>query len=312
MRSKVVNILSKHYDKQWKLLKQLKPTSKEKEVTKLRIWESIQDSSESSTYNSPFIQWKSILATCLFFLICGGVWLFFQQESKVQHSTNESTIDYPQFTWKLNDVYNKKSKGGLALFQKNNSVQVGTVNEVTEEEMKILIHSLSISVEKKLEHFPYPTLMYIEHVKMPDVAIRYHFFITLQEGKYLHFSFDSPKLEHADIFTAISTLQIKGIKPYIHNTQLYVTHGYGKMIYPVGLQPISISANKEVYHWENVSSESYNSYLIKITEGMGNWKKKSTKKGSHSFVSRDGNEIVTITKKEKTLTYEYFYPNYND
>ncbi|MGE8203263.1 hypothetical protein ACQKP0_01675 [Heyndrickxia sp. NPDC080065] len=300
--------MSKHYDNQWKLLQHLKPTIEEKEVTRSRIWKSMQDSPESSASNTPFFLWKSILATCLFFFICGGFWLFFQQESKVQHSGNESTIEFTQFSWKLSDVYSKKSEGGLALFQINKSMQVGSVNEVTEKEMNEIINSLPMFVEEKLEHFPYPTSMYIEHVKMMDVVIRYHFFITLPEGKYLHFTFDYPKLEYADIFTAISTLRIKGMEPYIYHNQLYVTHGYGKMIFPVGIQPISISSNKEVYHWENVSSELYNSYLEKITEGLGNWKKKSTKNGSDTFVSRDGNEVVTITREGKTITYEFFYP----
>lgn len=305
-----MNILSKHYDDQWKQLQQLKSTKEEKERAKIRILNSIQVPTKIPSHSKPFFQWKSILATCLLFLICGGFWLLIQQESSQErNSSQEIKFDYTQFNWQLNDVYSKKTKNGLSLYRKNNSLRLGTVNEVTKSEMNKIINHLPISVEEKLEHFPYPTKMYIEHVKMMDVAIRYHFFITIPDQHIIHFTFDYPKIEYADIFIAISTLQYKGISPYIHSEQLYVKHGYGKMIFPVDLKPISISSNKEVYHWENASSKSYKAYLEKITGELGNYKKKSTKNGTNTFVSTDGNEIVTISREGKTITYEFFYPN---
>lgn len=304
-------MLSENFDDQWKLLQQLRPTSNQKEALRTRILESIQNSPTSISHNS-FFQWKSILATCLLFLICGGFLLFTLQESTQRNSSKETLSDYTQFSWKLNDVYSKKSEDGLTLYRKDNPMQVGTVQQVTKEEMNNSINSLPMSANEKLEHFPYQTSMYIEHVKTMDVSIRYHFFISLSDQNMVHFTFDYPKLEYAEIFNAISTLQFNGKDPYIYNDQLYVTHGYSNMIFPVGLAPISISSSKEVYHWKDASFKSYYAYLEKIDGGQGNWKKEATKKGSDTFVSGDGNEVVTITKEEKTITYEFFYPNRGD
>lgn len=305
----MVNKLSNHYDDQWKLLQKLKPTNEEKEITRMRIWQTIQASSPKITRTSPFFSWKNLLATCLFFLICGGFWLIFQQENKVQHSVTEKGINSNQISWKLEDMYSKKSNDGLAFYRKNQTEKVGSVHEVTEEKRKEIIQNHAMFVEEQMENFPYPTSMYIEHVKQMNVALRYHFFIPLENQKYFHFTFDYPKLEYAEIFTVISTLRIKGMEPNNYPKQLYVNHGYGKMLFPINLQPISISANKEVYNWESGSTEAFNEYIKKITEQKGIWKKKSTTKDSHTFESIDGNEIITITIKGKTITYEFNYPN---
>jgi hypothetical protein len=301
-----VGMLSKHFDDQWKLLQQLKPTSNQKEAMRKRIWESIQHHPDRS--RKSFIPWKNILATGFLLLICGSFLLFLLLESTQPQFSEGMSIGDKQFSWDLKDVYSKNTDHGLALYREGQAaVQVGAVQQITEEEMNRIIHSVPMFVYKKLENFPYPTSMYIEHVKMMDVLIRYHFFIPLTDEKVIYFTFEYPKLDHAEIFQAVSTLRIEGIKPYTDTDQLYVTHGYGTLIYPVGLEPISISPNKEVYHWEGASIEAFNAYIKKIEEG--HWEKKATTNQSHTFVSASGNEEVTITIEGETITYEFFYPN---
>ncbi|QFT89627.1 hypothetical protein FIU87_13280 [Bacillus sp. THAF10] len=302
-------MLSENYhDDQWKLLKQIKSTSYQKETIRTRILDSIQNSTSNTSSKSYFL-WKSMLATCLLFVIFGGFLLLTLSESGQRNSSKETLSEEIQFSWDLKDVYNKESHNGLSLYREDNPMQVGTVQQVTNEEMNNIIKSIPMYTNEKLEHFPYQISMYIEHVKTMDVAIRYHFFISLSDQNTIHFTFDYPKLEYAEIFTAISTLKFNGKDPYRYNQQLYVTHGYGNLLFPVGLEPISISPGKEVYHWEGATFESFNAYLGKLEEDQGNWKKEATSKESDTFVSRDGNEVVTITRDEKTITYEFFYPN---
>lgn len=298
--------LGKHYDDQWKQLQQFQPPSYEKDQIKQRIWQTIQ---EEPVKKLPriFPPLKGLVMTCLLILICGSfLWLIFQQSGEPQTAANPS-IDYENFSWGLEDVYSKKADEGLELFQEKQSVPVGTVKEVTEEEMKTITAKLSMFVEKELEHFPYPTTMYIEHVKMMDTVQRYHFFIPDKE-KWIYFTFDYPKLEYAEIFHAMSTLTFDGKKPYSHDEQLYVNHGYGSMLFPVGLKPYSITSYKEIYYWDEGSDKAYSKYIETILSS-GGWERKAFGGKSHTFVSVDGNEVVSITWNGKELIYEFDYPN---
>lgn len=297
-------MLSKHFDdEQWKLLQGVRPTRAQKEVMRKRILESIHTPPARVSH----FQWKSIAAACLLFLICGSFLFFIFQENTPSTTSGEMVFDEELIRWNLNDVYAEKSGDDLELYKKDQTVTVGVAEQVAVEEMSKIIKGAPMYVEKELENFPYPTHMYIEHVKMMDVALRYHFFIEVPGQPSIHFSFDYPKLEHADILRAISTLQLKGIKPYKHKDPLYVNHGYGLMIFPIELEPISISSSKEVYHWEDASFKVFADYLEKIEQG--GWKKTSNNERSHTFESGDGNEVVTITIDGKTITYEFFYPN---
>jgi hypothetical protein len=297
-------MLSKHFeDDQWKLLQQVRPTRNQKEAMRTRILESIQ-TPPSRVSN---FQWKGIVAACLLFLICGSFLLFIFQENTPSTSTGEMKMDQDLFSWKLDDVYGKKSGDGLDLYRKDQTVTVGVAEQVAAEKMSKIIKSAPMHEDQELENFPYPTHMYIEHVKMMDVALRYHFFIEVPGQPYIHFSFDYPKLEYAEIFTAMSTLQLKGIKPNKHNDPIYVKHGYGEMLFPVEIQPISISSSKEVYRWESASFKAFTAYLEKIEQD--GWKKIFTNDQSHTFESGNGNEVVTISLEGKTITYEFYYPN---
>jgi hypothetical protein len=299
--------LNNHFDDQWKALQQFKPTRNQKDAIRSRIKQSIEGHPLKSV-PTRMIQWKSILSACLLFLICGSfLWMLLKDESFTRNA-NQPEINIGSFTWELDEVYAGKSDTGFAIYRKNKPLQVGTLHEVTEVEMNKILQSSAMFVHEQLDHFPYPTEMYIEHKKMMDVALRYHFFIPLTEEKWAHFTFDYQQLEFAEIFQVMATLEIKGMKPYEHDEQLYVKHGYGSMIYPVGLNPISISAQKEVYHWEKASLKAFNNYLENIHKSK--WKGKPSESWRRvTFVSQDGNQEVTIILEGKKLTYEFFYPN---
>lgn len=160
---------------------------------------------------------------------------------------------------------------------------------------------------KNFKYFPYKTSMNIEHVKMPEVSIRYHFFIQLTEDELIHFSFDYPKIEHASVFAAMSSLEIKGFESYTHAKQLYVTHGYGTMIFPVGLKPVSISTFKEVYEWEGVTQRLFNQYTHDILNE--NWELEFKNDNTRRFISIDGNEVITISLEGDEIQYDFYYPN---
>lgn len=298
--------MKNHFDDQWKELQQFKPAGNQKDAMRTRLKQSIEDPSKSVP--TRMIQWKSILSACLLFLICGSfLWMLLKDESFTRNA-DQPEINIGSFTWELDEVYADKSDTGFAFYRKNKPSQVGTVNEVTEVEMNKILQSSAMFVHEELDHFPYPTEMYIEHKKMMDVALRYHFFIPLTEEKWAHFTFDYQQLEFAEIFQVMATLEIRGIKPYKHEEQLYVKHGYGSMIYPVGLKPVPTSQNKEKYYWEMSSNKPYNNYLNEIEE-TGVWKKKSANGNTHVFISADGNVEVTIDFNGKDISYEYIYHN---
>ncbi|WHY75322.1 hypothetical protein QNH20_14320 [Neobacillus sp. WH10] len=305
-------MVNKHFEDKWELLKQLGSTNIQKDAIRKRIQESIHHR-PSKTSSMKFHQWKSITAVSLLFVIFGGFLFMLVKEYPKQNNSSNYTIDYESFSWKLGGVTSKKTGDSLELYHKNDSIPFGTVSEVTEAEMNTIINSKPMFVNKELEHFPYKTFMYIEHVKMQDVAIRYYFFIPLTKEKWIQYTFDYPKIEYGDIFQAMSSLELKGKKPYHHDGALYVTHGYGRMIYPVDLEPISITSNKnEVYRWIGASTKAYNQYLEKILHSNGNWQKESGEGLSNTFVSVDGNEVITISLNGNELTYEYFYPNQDE
>ncbi|MFD2445431.1 hypothetical protein ACFSO7_15810 [Bacillus sp. CGMCC 1.16607] len=303
--------MNNQFEDRWKQLQQIEPTRNQKDALRARIRISIQEH-PSSTISKRMIQWKSIVSVCLLLLVCGGLlWALLQDGKQPQpHLAVQPENEDVYFSWKLDDVYAEKKEEGWAILRKNKPLQVGSVNEVTEEEMKRIISSSPMFVDEKLEHFPYPTEMYIEHMKRMNVALRYHFFIPINEGNWVHFTFDYHQLEFAEIFQAMASLQIKGMEPYIHNEQLYVKHGYGRMIYPVGIQPISILPNKETYTWENASLRAYNEYLEKVLSS-GIWQKKSIGNDllPNTFVSIDGNQEITIILEGNKLTYEFVYYN---
>lgn len=309
MKKKVVNVLNNQFDDQWKQLKHLKPTQKEKDALKARLWHSLKNQSINRSPKRSF-QWKALLSSCLFVLICSGfIWKVIS-DGTGPHTTEPRNAEEHvsmdnKFSWKAKDVHIEKSSKGWEIYSQDSSNIVGIIEVVTEGEMKGITTGLAMFVEEELENFPYPTTMNIEHVKMMDTAIRYHFFIPIENEKFAHFSFDYPKLEHAEIFQAMGTLKIEGISPKQSKEPIYVKHGYGAMIFPVGLEPISLSPGEEKYHWEEASFTSYYQYLDKISEGY--WKRESTKGATTTFVSGNGMEIVSITLKDKNLIYEFTY-----
>ncbi|MBY0123031.1 hypothetical protein [Bacillus sp. S/N-304-OC-R1] len=302
--------LKNRYDIQWEQLKHIQPSQKEKDALRARLLHTLKNESMENKPKKRY-QWTGLLASCLFLLICGGgIWKVVSdgilQNQTIPRNANEQGAPInDEFSWKLKNARIEKSAIGWNIISDKTSSKVGEISVITQEEMEDITSSLPMFVDEKLEGFPYPMTMYIEHVKMMDTAIRYHFFVPIQDEKIAHFSFDYPKVEHAEIFQAMATLNIAGLTPSEKNEQLYVKHGYGSMLFPVGLDPISISSNEERYRWEYASTANYQMYLDKISSGY--WKKESSKGTRTTLVSADGRQIVTITLEDSDLLYEFTY-----
>ncbi|WP_026672992.1 hypothetical protein [Alkalihalobacterium bogoriense] len=299
--------MSKHYDEPWEQLQQVRSTKEQKETTRTKILKTLEAHTVYRDHRNHYPM-KSIVATTIFFMISGVfLWLILLESGQLQ-TAYEEPIGTELFTWKLDDVYPEKSDDGMLLYRKGNPVEVGAVKEVTEEEKNEIVTSLSMHVEETLGNFPYPGTMYIEHVKM-DVSLRYHFFMAFTDEKWIHITFDYPQLEYAEIFYAMSTIEFKGKEPYVHGEQLYVTHGYGDLLYPVGLEPVSISLEKEIYHWSNASSKLYYDYLGKVVDGPGNWQQTTVDGLTHTFVHGRWGTELTITLDENEIIYEFVNHN---
>jgi hypothetical protein len=297
--------LNNHFDDNWKILKQIKPAAYKKEAIRNRITHSISTKTNERSVLRIF-EWKNVMLTSLFLLISAGILFQLQLNYQKQETPVSSASMNGQFTWKVANIHGEESVDGYAFYKEGSSLPVGYADIVTEEEQKRITSTGAMYVEKKLEHFPYPTNLYIEHVKMTDVSLRYHFFVNAA-NKTTHFSFDYPKLEYAEIFHLIATLQFKDQKPYIHDEQLYATHGYDTLPFPVGLKPVEKYGHTEKYLWEKASLKEYNNYLNKI-KSTGEWEEKSRVGSSHIFASSTGYEAVKITLNGKEIGYEFTYP----
>ncbi|MHC0039111.1 hypothetical protein [Pseudoneobacillus sp. C159] len=296
---------SSPFDYQWKELQKFKPTPFEKATTRTRLEKTILNPkvSKKTSY------WQSILATGLLFFILGSfLWALLENSQQQIAGQPEEIIKV--ISWDLPDTEVRKAENdGWAIFRKNKPLQVGAINKVTLTEKNTIAATSAMFVEENLENFPYPTQMYIEHKKMENVALRYHFFIPLMDETWLHFTFDYNQLEFAEIFQAMATLNIKGKNPIKHQGQLYVKHGYGTLPYPVGIKPISINPHKEIYLWERGAPDIISEYYKKIQE---HYELVSTTTNSRTFISADGIQEVTITIKNKELTYDFVYHHQED
>ena len=303
----MVSILNNYNDEQWKLLKQLRSSQSKKVALKARLSESIRNHSNIHLPTRSY-QWNALFATCIFILICSGFIYKMIQKGEVPQTAMLHPIEMGEVSWDLRDVFTKKISDGWEIYRKNGDVPVGAINVISEEEKDRLSGQLPMFVKTELKSFPYETIMNIEHVKTMDTIQRYHFFIPVGDGKMAHFTFDYPKLEYAEIFHAMKTLIIDGIEPNNEAAELYVNHGYGQMIYPVGIEPISITPNKEIYHWEEATLAKFKAYLEEITKGtIIHWKRESDNGNTTTFVSANEKEIVNITLDGNRLIYEFVY-----
>ncbi|WP_066304790.1 hypothetical protein [Bacillus sp. FJAT-29814] len=300
--------MNRHFDEQWKMLREIGSTDSQKAAVKGRVLHSIQNG--QSKRRMAFLGWKGFLAVASLLVVFSSFLYMVMGNNPHPQNAVHYSLDHEFFSWKLEDVKSQNTGDHLELFRKDNSVPFGTVSILTEEEKSQFVHSKSMFVERELENFPYKMTMYIEHVKM-DVALRYYFYIPIEDEdkNWLQFTFDYPTLQYSEIFWAMATLELKGKEPSIHSEPLYVAHGYGTLPFPIDLKPISITSHKEVYRWEGASFSAYDNYLKKILEGALYVKKDSGTGNSNTIVSKDGNEIVSITLDGNKLTYEFSYPN---
>lgn len=296
---------NRQFEDRWDLLKQVSSTDAQKDAIRKRLQASIQ-SRPAKNYPTKLHYWKGVIAAALLIIIFGGLMLSFIEELPTQKQFGQYTIEGDFFNWELDDVTSKKSNEGLELYHKNDSIPFGNVREVSEEEKNNIVYSKPMHVNEELENFPYQMSMFIEHVKR-EVAIRYYFFIPMEKEKWLMYTFDYPHIEYADIFRAMSTLEIAGKKPYRHSGPLFITHGYDRQLYPVDLKPISVTVEHELYYWEGASDLAYRQLIRKMEDDKIYWRKDSEDRLSTTFVST--NEIVTvrISLNGNELTYDYVY-----
>ena len=304
--------MNNQFDDQWKVLKSIRPETKEKDALRARLWQTLNSQSVSSKpKSSP--QWTALAASCLFFLICGGViWKLVFDGIHSNPAGHGNVAEQPiemegDYVFGMKGITIKRSEDGWDIISEKSANKVGTILEVSEEERNRITGSLPMYEEEELEYFPYPMTMYIEHVKTMDTALRYHFFIPIEKEKQAHFTFDYPKLEHAEIFQAMAALKIAGIAPAETKDPLYVKHGYQKLLFPVGIEPVSISSDEEIYYWEKASLANYQQYLEENSSNFLRWNREQINDTSTTLTSADGREIVTITLENKNLKYEFTY-----
>ncbi|WP_210366077.1 hypothetical protein [Bacillus sp. REN3] len=308
--------MSNPFHEDWKSLQQFRTSAEDKNTLKHKIRLSLRNQN-IETSRKKRLDWKNLVLTCLFLLISGGILSQLPDSvpkelepgSKTNATVGSGFVHKGSFSWEPGSVTSKKIKDGYAIYHNDASVQVGKITEVSENEQQKIVYSKPISFEKEYQHFPYPTHMYIEHVKMADVVLRYHFFVVAA-NKTFHFSLDYPKLDHSDIFSMMATLVYSEQKPYIHHEPLFVTHGYDDLPYPVGLKVERQDGENVEYLWEEASQKAFTLYIEKIEETGRIEINKGT--GSHTFESQDGNQIVKLTLDGKQLTYEFSYPNRED
>ncbi|CAM3997398.1 hypothetical protein [Mesobacillus thioparans] len=299
--------MNKFSDEQWESLKKLIPSDCERDRIRMNIRSSIRNSKAQSKKQRIF-DLKNVVLTSLFLLLSAGLLFQVQNYDQREDKASQSqAVKEFSLNWDLDTVHTEKSREGYDFYKKGESEKVGFAEFVNDRKKKEILSSKAMNFEKELQNFPYPTKLYIEHVKMMDVSLRYHFFVEAA-NKTLYFSFDYPKLEYADIFQIIGSLDLKNPAPNHHDEPLYVTHGYGYLPYPVGLRPAEIDGVTEKYIWDRGTDQNMKDYLDKI-QATGVWKHTGGEGPSYNFESADGKEVVKITRKEKELTYQYSYPD---
>jgi hypothetical protein len=297
-------------EQNWAVLKSFTPGEEERNRMRDNIKASIRAQTGHKEKDGRFA-WKNLLYTAIFLIISGGLLVQLQQHDQYPERPGESqNVGDFNLSWDLDSVYSEKNANGFVFFEEGNPEQVGMAEFVNVGEKEKLLNTKAINTEKEMANFPYPTSLYIEHVKMMDVSLRYHFFVKVGK-ETMHFSFDYPKLEYAEIFQLISSLDFINLQPYQHDEQLYVTHGYGSFPYPVGLRPLELSGNTETYMWDKGIPQNANDYIENI-RASGLWKQIKGAGSSYTFESTDRSEIVKISLQGKEITYEFSYPNKED
>lgn len=302
--------MKKHSEENWDLLRSVTPGEEERNRMRNKIRSSIRTQAGQKEKHRIF-ELKNIILTALFLFISAGLLIQLQKHDQYSDGPSQShAVNDFSLNWDLQSIYSEKNEDGYAFIKKGSPDPVGIAEFVTDSEKNKIINTRAMNTAKELENFPYPTSLYIEHVKMMDVSLRYHFFVeTGQET--MHFIFDYPKLEYAEIYQIMSSLDFNEPKPYRHDEQLYVTHGYGILPYPVGLSPVELNGNTEKYVWEHGSPEQINDYIQRI-KSTGIWKLNKAGSSSYTFEAADRSEVVNISINGKEITYEYSYPNIED
>jgi hypothetical protein len=302
-----MGLKGQYEDHKWDALRELVPDNNESVQLKRRVMQSLR---KGSFPRRKFFRTGSIvMAACFLFIACVSMLFLLQQESEMPEDASFIMLDGHSYSWNLSGTKVKTSSGEVEFFRDVNGkeTKAGFGKTVTEQEMNSIILSSPMYVKQELEHFPYKTMMYIEHVKMMDTALRYHFFIQPEGEDWVYFTFDYPKFEYAEIFQAVAGLKFKSVEPYIHPEPLYVRHGYGELLYPVGLTPVSISSGDEKYRWGEASSDNLSDYFKALETSPEGWVKQEAAGNAHHFISSSGLMEVTIRLEGNILTYMIHY-----
>lgn len=291
--------MNKHDEQTWSTLRDRRMSPAQKDRIRRRIMAAAdRQPTARKSFRYPS---KSIAAACLLFLIFGGFLLLSLLDLDERPASPSVTTESLDLSWNYSSVYMKNTEKGIFLYRKGSDKPVGTLKKADNNTPP----QDRIHMDEELEGFPYPTHLFIEHVKQMDTVIRYHFLIkrpgSEQEGVYM--TFDYPKLEHAEIFRIISTLRIEGEEPADIGDMLLVRHGYSKLLYPSDLTPVSVSVNEEIYEWDSASANNFAKYLDRIQADSFYW----IPAGPGTYTSIDKLETVTIALKDGQLHYNFEY-----
>lgn len=278
-------------------IKKFKPSEKSKRAVRTRLAQSLQNPAVPKNEQ----KWKGAALALITIFIC------FISLYALLGDWNSKTADQSNilFSWETDSIISEAKGAETILYSKKNHEHVGTLKAMDSNELHDILQTKAIFMEEELSHFPYPTTMYIEHIKSDNVVQRYHFVIEAENQK-VYITFDHPKAEYAEIFHAISTIKIVGSEPYVHDEPLYVKYGYAYFYYPSNLVPVEITSEREIYSWEGAAEEDYYAYLNYLQANVIGWEQIMDGSPGVRYMDQYGS-IIKIHFDEGKLIYEYEY-----
>lgn len=280
-------------------MKNFKLSANRKKAVRSRLIQSLQNPAVPRSDQ----RWKGTAFAFITIFIC------FISLYALLGSWNSKTADNSNllFSWATDSILSEAKGTETILYSKKDHEQVGILKTIHSNELHDIVQTKAIFMEEELSHFPYPTTMYIEHMKRDGVVQRYHFVVEAGNQK-VYITFDHPKAEYAEIFHAISTIKIEGSEPYVHDEPLYVTYGYAFFYYPSNLAPVEITSEREIYTWDGATEEDYYAYLNYLQANVIGWTQVMDGGPEIRYRDQYGN-IINIQFNQGKLIYEYVYAN---
>ncbi|WP_080848486.1 hypothetical protein [Cytobacillus gottheilii] len=287
--------MNRKMNEQLNNFKAITPSEKRKQAVRTRLATSLQ----TSNVQRKTQKWKGFAVAFLTVFVCSISIYALLNGGWYDQTAEKSNVS---FSWKVDSIISETAGTQNTLYRKSDHAQVGVLKRVNAHELEDILNKIPIFMEKELPYFPYPTKMYIEHVKKNEIVQRYHFVIEAG-SQTVYASFDYPKAEYAEIFHAISTISIEDEEPYVHDEPIYVTFGYDHFYYPATLEPVEITHEREVYNWRGAAVEDYYSYLTYLQAHAIGWE--LIKDGGPEVRYRDRYEnTILISFEQGKLIYE--------